>query len=151
MAPSVQFTSKPVLHVTSSSARHARNLAGAQHLHLTTAPHPPTPTHETPTNLPSQWHSRGKPPVLRTHLPLRNRPRTLLEQLDSEDQTTDNPNSYNRYIAVASRVVRRSLKEDKRIAAERRGESELRFAKWEVSLHCIRHGTSGGRAWRWGG
>jgi F-type H+-transporting ATPase subunit epsilon len=41
--------------------------------------------------------------------------------------------SYNRYIAVASRVVRRSLKEDKRIIAERRGESELRFAKWEVS------------------
>lgn len=39
--------------------------------------------------------------------------------------------SYNRYIAVASRVVRRSLKEDKRIAAERRGESELRFAKWQ--------------------
>ncbi len=44
------------------------------------------------------------------------------------------PDSYNRYISVASRVVRRSLKEDKRIAAERRGESELRFAKWEVSL-----------------
>lgn len=43
------------------------------------------------------------------------------------------PDSYNRYISVASRVVRRSLKEDKRIAAERRGESELRFAKWEVS------------------
>ncbi|KAI2626827.1 mitochondrial ATP synthase epsilon chain domain-containing protein [Xylaria nigripes] len=39
--------------------------------------------------------------------------------------------SYNRYIAVASRVVRRSLKEDKRIIAERRGESDLRFAKWE--------------------
>ena len=45
-------------------------------------------------------------------------------------------NSYNRYIAVASRVVRRSLKEDKRIIAERRGASELRFAKWEVSA-CI--------------
>ena len=45
--------------------------------------------------------------------------------------------SYNRYISVASRVVRRSLKEDKRIAAERRGESELRFAKWEVSLYTI--------------
>jgi hypothetical protein len=29
--------------------------------------------------------------------------------------------------------VRRSLKEDKRIIAERRGQSELRFAKWEVS------------------
>ncbi|KAK3217108.1 hypothetical protein GRF29_1g1972391 [Pseudopithomyces chartarum] len=39
--------------------------------------------------------------------------------------------SYNRYIAVASRVVRRSLKEEKRIAAERRGESEIRFAKWD--------------------
>jgi len=31
--------------------------------------------------------------------------------------------------------VRRSLQEEKRIVAERRGESELRFAKWEVSLH----------------
>ncbi|KAH6642586.1 mitochondrial ATP synthase epsilon chain-domain-containing protein [Boeremia exigua] len=39
--------------------------------------------------------------------------------------------SYNRYISVASRVVRRSLKEEQRIAAERRGVSELRFAKWE--------------------
>ncbi|KAK8226899.1 mitochondrial ATP synthase epsilon chain domain-containing protein [Phyllosticta capitalensis] len=38
--------------------------------------------------------------------------------------------SYNRYLAAASRAVRRSLKEDKRIAAERRGEMELRFAKW---------------------
>ncbi|PSR82328.1 mitochondrial ATP synthase epsilon chain-domain-containing protein [Coniella lustricola] len=39
--------------------------------------------------------------------------------------------SYNRYLAVASRVVRRSLKDDKRLLAERRGEMELRFAKWE--------------------
>ncbi|KAF9877645.1 hypothetical protein CkaCkLH20_04780 [Colletotrichum karsti] len=39
--------------------------------------------------------------------------------------------TYNRYLAVASRVVRRSLKEDKRIAAERRGDMDLRFAKWE--------------------
>ncbi|KAJ2907141.1 hypothetical protein MKZ38_007656 [Zalerion maritima] len=38
--------------------------------------------------------------------------------------------SYNRYTMVAARVLRRALKEDKRIAAERRGESELRFAKW---------------------
>ena len=29
--------------------------------------------------------------------------------------------------------MRRSLKDDKRLAAERRGEMELRFAKWEVS------------------
>ncbi|OAQ73003.1 mitochondrial ATP synthase epsilon chain domain-containing protein [Pochonia chlamydosporia 170] len=38
--------------------------------------------------------------------------------------------TYNRYLAIAARAVRRSLKEDKRIVAERRGESELRFAKW---------------------
>ncbi|CAJ2511037.1 Uu.00g066620.m01.CDS01 [Anthostomella pinea] len=39
--------------------------------------------------------------------------------------------TYNRYLAVASRVVRRSLKDDKRLIAERRGEMDLRFAKWE--------------------
>ncbi|KAL1587634.1 hypothetical protein WHR41_03631 [Cladosporium halotolerans] len=39
--------------------------------------------------------------------------------------------TYNRYLTIASRVVRRSLKDDKRLAAERRGESDLRFAKWE--------------------
>lgn len=53
--------------------------------------------------------------------------------------------SYNRYIAVASRVVRRSLKDDKRIAAERRGESELKFAKWEVSAYLKMRGDRPGR------
>ncbi|KAK4107569.1 hypothetical protein N656DRAFT_802620 [Canariomyces notabilis] len=38
--------------------------------------------------------------------------------------------TYNRYLAVAARVVRRSLKEDKRLAAERRGQQDLKFAKW---------------------
>ncbi|CAF3602315.1 unnamed protein product [Fusarium graminearum] len=41
------------------------------------------------------------------------------------------PDSYNRYLAIAARVVRRSLKDDKRIVAERRGEMDLRFSKWE--------------------
>ena len=41
---------------------------------------------------------------------------------------------YNRYLAVTARVVRRSLKEGPRLQAERRGEMELKFAKWEVSL-----------------
>ncbi|KAH0537159.1 hypothetical protein FGG08_006029 [Glutinoglossum americanum] len=41
---------------------------------------------------------------------------------------------YNRYLAVSARVVRRSLKEGPRLQAERRGEMELKFAKWEVSL-----------------
>ena len=40
--------------------------------------------------------------------------------------------SYNRYLAVAARVVRRSLKEQPRLQAERRGEMDLRFAKWQV-------------------
>ncbi|KAL9124316.1 MAG: hypothetical protein Q9217_006342 [Psora testacea] len=39
--------------------------------------------------------------------------------------------TYNRYLAVAARVVRRSLKEGPRFQADRRGEMELRFAKWE--------------------
>ncbi|KAK1761253.1 mitochondrial ATP synthase epsilon chain-domain-containing protein [Echria macrotheca] len=38
--------------------------------------------------------------------------------------------TYNRYLAVAARVVRRSLKDDKRLAAERRGEMDLKFTKW---------------------
>lgn len=44
------------------------------------------------------------------------------------------PFSYNRYLAVAARVVRRSLKEEKRLVAERRGEMDLRFARWEVGF-----------------
>ncbi|KAI9820933.1 MAG: ubiquinol-cytochrome c reductase core subunit 1 [Phylliscum demangeonii] len=39
--------------------------------------------------------------------------------------------TYNRYLAVAARVVRRSLKEEHRLQAERRGEMDLKFAKWE--------------------
>ncbi|KAI9815700.1 MAG: ubiquinol-cytochrome c reductase core subunit 1 [Pycnora praestabilis] len=39
--------------------------------------------------------------------------------------------TYNRYLAVAARVVRRSLKEQPRLQAERRGEMDLRFAKWQ--------------------
>ncbi|KAL4896885.1 mitochondrial ATP synthase epsilon chain-domain-containing protein [Aspergillus ambiguus] len=39
--------------------------------------------------------------------------------------------TYNRYLAVAARAVRRSLKEGPRVAAERRGQMDLRFAKWE--------------------
>ncbi|KAI9052715.1 hypothetical protein LZ554_002991 [Drepanopeziza brunnea f. sp. 'monogermtubi'] len=38
--------------------------------------------------------------------------------------------TYNKYLSVAARVVRRSLKDDKRLAAERRGEMELKFSKW---------------------
>jgi hypothetical protein len=54
-------------------------------------------------------------------------------------------NSYNRYLAIAARAVRRSLKEEKRIQAERRGEMELRFAKWTVSLHANDFGALASR------
>lgn len=47
--------------------------------------------------------------------------------------------SYNKYLSVAARVVRRSLKDDKRLAAERRGEMELKFAKWNVSAFILSH------------
>jgi len=40
--------------------------------------------------------------------------------------------SYNKYLAIAARVVRQSLKEQHRLAAERRGDMELKMAKWEV-------------------
>ncbi|KAK5937949.1 N-alpha-acetyltransferase, non-catalitic subunit [Knufia obscura] len=40
--------------------------------------------------------------------------------------------TYNRYLAIAARVVRRSLKEGPRLQAERRGEMDLRFAKWQI-------------------
>ena len=53
---------------------------------------------------------------------------------DERQKLTGSIYSYNRYLAVAARVVRRSLKEDKRLQAERRGEMDLRFAKWEVSI-----------------
>ncbi|KAI9823327.1 MAG: hypothetical protein M1832_002551 [Thelocarpon impressellum] len=39
--------------------------------------------------------------------------------------------TYNRYLAVAAQAVRRSLKEGPRAQAERRGEMDLKFAKWE--------------------
>ncbi|KAH7156803.1 mitochondrial ATP synthase epsilon chain domain-containing protein [Dactylonectria macrodidyma] len=39
--------------------------------------------------------------------------------------------TYNRYLAVAARAVRRSLKEEKRIAVERRGELDLKFVRWQ--------------------
>ncbi|KAG9241359.1 mitochondrial ATP synthase epsilon chain domain-containing protein [Calycina marina] len=38
--------------------------------------------------------------------------------------------TYNKYLSVAASVVRRSLKDTQRLAAEKRGVSELRFAKW---------------------
>lgn len=40
--------------------------------------------------------------------------------------------SYNQYLAIAARVIRKSLKDDLRIKAERRDNFDLKFTKWEV-------------------
>jgi len=39
--------------------------------------------------------------------------------------------SYNKYLSIAAQVVRRSLKEEPRLAAERRSHMELKVAKWD--------------------
>ena len=80
----------------------------------------------------AQWHSLGKLLALRTS--------SFHAQLN-DAQYSPSMDSYNRYLAIAARVVRRSLKDDLRIQAEKRGEMELRFAKWEVSVQLSLAGT----------
>jgi Mitochondrial ATP synthase epsilon chain len=98
-----------------------------------------------PSNL-SKWCSRGKPQALRESIgPLindfpcldknahdwgearRDATRKLTQKLEPK-------RSYNRYLFIASRALRRSLKDDKRLLAERRDAMDLRFAKWTVSF-----------------
>ena len=38
---------------------------------------------------------------------------------------------YNKYTQIAARAVRKSLKEDKRVVAEKRGITALRYQHWE--------------------
>lgn len=39
--------------------------------------------------------------------------------------------TYNRYAGIAARAVRRSLKEEQRLQAERRATSTVRVSKWK--------------------
>lgn len=39
--------------------------------------------------------------------------------------------SYNKYTQIAARAVRASLKEEQRVAAEKRGLTSLRYQQWE--------------------
>ncbi|KAF8065353.1 mitochondrial ATP synthase epsilon chain-domain-containing protein [Lyophyllum atratum] len=39
--------------------------------------------------------------------------------------------SYNRYSQITARAVRQSFKDEERLAAERRGQTALRFQRWE--------------------
>lgn len=38
--------------------------------------------------------------------------------------------TYNRYLAVAARTVRRCLKDEHRIKADRREQLDLKFSRW---------------------
>ena len=42
--------------------------------------------------------------------------------------------SYNKFAQITARAVRASLKEDHRLAAEKRGLTSLRFQQWENGL-----------------
>ncbi|KAK7693853.1 hypothetical protein QCA50_003426 [Cerrena zonata] len=39
--------------------------------------------------------------------------------------------TYNKYTQIAARALRQSLKEEYRVAAEKRGQTILRYQKWE--------------------
>ncbi|GBE81821.1 mitochondrial ATP synthase epsilon chain-domain-containing protein [Sparassis latifolia] len=39
--------------------------------------------------------------------------------------------SYNKYTQIAARALRQSLKEEERVAAEKRGLTILRYQQWE--------------------
>ncbi|KZV71828.1 hypothetical protein PENSPDRAFT_684186 [Peniophora sp. CONT] len=39
--------------------------------------------------------------------------------------------SFNKYSQIAARAVRQSLNETERVAAERRGLTDVRYQKWE--------------------
>jgi F-type H+-transporting ATPase subunit epsilon len=40
-------------------------------------------------------------------------------------------NRYNKYMQIAARAVRQSLKENERLAAEKRGLTSVRYQYWE--------------------
>jgi F-type H+-transporting ATPase subunit epsilon len=42
--------------------------------------------------------------------------------------------TYNRYAAIAAQTVRRSLKENKRLEAERRATATVRVSKWKEGV-----------------
>lgn len=42
--------------------------------------------------------------------------------------------SFNKYSQIAARAVRASLKEEPRLAAEKRGLTALKYQKWEGGL-----------------
>jgi hypothetical protein len=50
----------------------------------------------------------------------------------------DRNSSYNKYLSIAARAIRRSLKEEQRLKAERREQIDLRFSLWQARMPFIR-------------
>jgi len=52
--------------------------------------------------------------------------------------------TYNRYAGIAARAVRRALKENKRLEADRRNTATVRVSKWKdgVQGEQVRLGTA---------
>jgi F-type H+-transporting ATPase subunit epsilon len=48
-----------------------------------------------------------------------------------ESALTGIVDSYNKYAQITARALRNSLKEEERLAAERRGLTSARYQKWE--------------------
>ncbi|KIY66330.1 hypothetical protein CYLTODRAFT_491574 [Cylindrobasidium torrendii FP15055 ss-10] len=42
--------------------------------------------------------------------------------------------TYNKYSQIAARALRSSLKEEKRLLAEKRGVTQLKYQKWESGV-----------------
>lgn len=73
------------------------------------------------------------PPALQNDCRLESRRFDVRASVFTQASMLTATSSYNRYLAIAARTVRRSLKDGPRLASERRGQMDLRFAKWEVS------------------
>ena len=107
-------------------------------------PNPPPP--DTTTTHSPRCPSRGKPPASRKYksdelfpdrdtptTPSQLAPKTHCDWIGSRDGRGKKAHigglsSYNRYLAVASRAVRRALKEEKAVKAD----TEIKVAKWAV-------------------
>ncbi|KAL9715544.1 hypothetical protein Ac2012v2_002204 [Leucoagaricus gongylophorus] len=46
--------------------------------------------------------------------------------------------TFNKYAQVAARALRSSLKEEQRLAAEKRGTTSLRYQQWENGQVVVR-------------
>jgi hypothetical protein len=75
---------------------------------------------------------------------------SCLSQVSTADIDCCKKNRYNKYTQIAARAVRQSLKENERVAAEKRGLTALRYQHWEggkggeqVTFFSLNHNVFG--------